>query len=531
VTAISPYKTAELFGLAPPAHVSDKAADDKERLRAYDTYEALYDNQTELFESLMSISGDSTTFRRLISTARSIIEGTNRYLAGGLEWVGTPPPDQSGAQAAAGAGSEEVALTLGVLNPLLDREEFAAKFLSLKRWMLVRGDALLHITADDSKPEGRKISITELDPRTYFAIPDAADSEHVVGCYLVNIIKDDEDKEIAARLEYRKIQDDEQSAAANGTAIGQVFVKLSFYELAKWDDRFGEELAPVSPPQRFGGDRFVPLLEGVALDARITTVPVYHFRNGRRGNKIFGISELQGLETLILGVNQTTTDQELALAMAGLGVYWTDSGQPRDDEGNAVPWEISPASMLRVDDGKQVQRVQGVLTVQPGISHADFLKGNAQETSGTPKIALGGIDASNPASGVALSIQMAPMVAKNEEKEEEIIAKLVQMMFDLLTGWLPVHEGYTDNGVRIVPAFDDPIPVNREAVINELNILVTAKIISAAYARTVLASKLGYVFTTDVGAEVAGEQQAAADIAGARLDAEVAAAGGAAPTA
>jgi hypothetical protein len=76
----------------------------------------------------------------------------------------------------------------------------------------------------------------------------------------------------------------------------------------------------VAAPARFGAAAADPasstalLLAGTSLPTQVTSIPVYHFRNNRSGNSIFGTSELQGIESLIVGVNQTATDQELAVA-------------------------------------------------------------------------------------------------------------------------------------------------------------------------------------------------------------------------
>lgn len=528
----SPYATVSVYARPFPTHVLQSAEEDRQRLRAYDTYEDLYRNQSEVFAVAMNVDGENELLRRLIPTARTIVEATNRYLARGLSWAGTmtaptTATDAGGtgdSAAADAATAEAVGATMAQLKSLFDREEFGAKFLSLKRWMLIRGDAMLHITADQAKPEGKRISITELNPGTYFAIKDPANAERVNGCYIVNIIKDDEDEDIAARLEYQRILTPEDQAKFNGAPLNTIFVRMSFWEPDGWDDRAtDEDLKPVDAPARFG-ESFALLLQGTTLPADITAIPVYHFRNNRNGSEVFGISEIQGIETLINGINQTATDQEIAVALQGLGVYWTDSGKPVDDDGNPTDWVISPATMLTVQEGRSVGRVQGVGSVQPSLDHIKFLKGEQSETTGTPLISIGTLESATASSGVALSIEMAPILAKNEEKEEEINSKLVQMLFDLVTGWLPAYEGLQDNGVRVAPSFEDPVPVNEEAEIKKFTDLVTAKVISTRFARTMLAERLGWQIPADEESALAGEAQASADLMGARLDAEVAAA-------
>lgn len=544
--ATSVWNTVALYGRPFPTHVSEDAAEDKLRLRAYDTYTELYQNNHEVFTAVLSLDSGNELFRRLVATGRKIVEATNRYFGRGLSWVVEPPVPGSAA-AAGGAGGEGAAAstgdggaagveagaeTLAVLTPLFRREEFAAKYMSMKRWSLIRGDGMLHITADPTKPEGERLSITELNPSAYFAIQDPGNAQRVVGCYIVNIILNDAGEEIVARLEYRRVLT--QADAANpefmGTPQFGVFAKLTFWEKDGWDARVLQpaDMKPVAAPARFGaaeeGSATASLLTGMPLPPEIRSIPVYHFRNGRNGDSIYGVSELQGIETMINGINQSTTDQELAVALQGLGLYWTTSGPAKDENGEEVPYRISPGSMLDLEPDSAVGRLSGIGSVQPSMDHIKHLDNSAQQSSGTPQVAVGNTETNVVASGVALAIEMAPVVSKGEEKEEEHISKLTQMLFDLLTGWLPAYEGYTDNGTRILPAFDDAVPVDRAAVVSELNTLVTAKIISAQTARDVAAEKLGYQFPADEGQRLAGEAQAAADITGARLDAAVGAA-------
>lgn len=545
----SVYETVALFGRPFPTHVVEEAKEDQLRLRAYDTYTELYHNNSEVFTLTLKIDSGNELFRRLLASGRTIVEGTNRYFGRGLSWI-IEAPEPTSAASPGGVGGEGAAASTGdggaaaadaasaVLGPtgaltnLLRREEFGAKYMSLKRWSLIRGDGMFHITADPTKAEGQRLSITELNPATYFAIPDPANAERVVGCYIVNVIKDDEDEEIVARLEYRRILtvEDASNPAYKGNAgLGTIFAKLTFWEIDGWDDRYlpPGDMKPVSPPSRFGaaagteGSPTALLLSGMAMPAQITAIPVYHFRNNRRGGSVYGVSELQGIETLISGINQTATDQELSVALNGLGLYWTDSGQARDSDNNPIPYRIAPGAMLSLEKDGKVGRLTGVGSVQPSLDHAKFLQQGMQESSGTPEVAIGRGTAAAAASGVALAIEMAPVVSKGEEKEEEHISKLTQMLFDLLTGWLPAYEGYTDDGTRVLPIFDNPVPVDRAAVVVELSTLVTAKILSARTARDVAAEKLGYQIPEDEDTRLAGEAQAALDLEGARLDAAV----------
>lgn len=519
--AISPYATAQILG-RPRANWVPSVVDG-DRVQSYFTYEDIYHNVSDAFLAILRV-GEDEVGRRYVPSARSIIEATNRYLAKNLTYISSIPPDVT-------LSDEDVALTMRALQDLLKREEFTPKFLSMKRWMLIKGDALLHISADPSKPEGSRVRITEVSPEFYFPLYDTVDAERVIGAYLTTIVLDDEDEEIAQRIEYRRIIN-EDMAAEFSAPVGSVFYRVGYFETDGWDDRgpefTAEDLAPVEAPSWAAPAAGAPdHLAGYALPAQITAIPLYHFRNNRRGASTFGTSELQGIETLLAGVTQTLTDTDLAAALQGIGVYWTDSGRPRDAQGNEEDWVVAPANMIELEKDGKLGRVQGV--GRDGIGamhdHAARLKAEARETTATPDVAVGVVDVQVVASGVALAIQMAPIISKNAEKEEELSNKLDQLLYDLLNGWLPAYEGLNAGGLVVEAVFGDPLPVNREAIVKEVTELVKAKVISAQFGAQIVRDKLGYdIDPAAMAAQVGQEAQALLDADGAQLDA--AAAGG-----
>jgi hypothetical protein len=183
MAAVSPYETVALFGRAFPSHVAEDADEgrDRLRLRAYDTYTEIYQNNPEVFGAVLKLDSGNEVMRRLVASGRKIVEASNRYFGRGLAWVveaGAPTsaasPGGVGGEGAAAStpdgGAAAAEATLGVLGPqgvltnLFRREEFGAKYMSMKRWSLIRGDGMLHITADPTKEEGTRLSITELNP-------------------------------------------------------------------------------------------------------------------------------------------------------------------------------------------------------------------------------------------------------------------------------------------------------------------------------------------------------------------------------
>lgn len=513
--AVSPYQTALALGRPVPAYVNAKQLQDIERITAYGTYSDIYYNVPEAFSALLREDDDELS-RRYVAAGRAIIEATLRYTGKDLTWTAK---DVNGEL----LDDDSRQVILAPIDALFKREEFKVKFSSVKRWMLAKGDGLLHITADPLKPEGTRIRITELSPESYFPKYDPVDEERVIGCYIVKqVYADDGTTLITMRLSYDRVMT-EEDAKTTGLPIGSVRAGLGWYELAKWDDRYPlseVDLTPVGTPARYASPTNDLLMAGVALPAQITSIPVYHFRNGRSGTLPFGLSELQGIETILAGLIQTMSDEDISIALQGIGMYATDSGHPRDAQGNEVDWVISPASVVELEKGGKFTRVEGVTSVEAMQAHSNSLAEAAQQTTSTPEIAIGRVDVQVAESGVALAIQMAPMTSKAEEKEDELLSKLTQMMYDLVNGWLPAYEGYNANGAVITPSFGNNLPVNRKEAVEEIVELKKAGLISIPFAVTLMQDKLGLQVPVGMAEEIMAENAALLDATGARLDAE-----------
>jgi len=507
MAGVSPYQTALDLKRTKPDWVPNE--EDRDRVQAYNTYWDVYQNVAEAFKVVLRDDTGDEISRRFIPAARTIIEATNRYLA--KNPTVTPRPLTVNPDGTEVQPDEAATIDLmGRVNSFFEREEFFTKFSSMKRWMLIRGDGLLHVTANDQKEEGQRLRIVELDPGSYFTINDPLDVDRVVGVYLVTLVKDDKDELVAQRQAYLK------------TETGAIFTKLDFFERDKWDDRWPlseDDLKPVDVPSRFAG--MEALLEGFDLPSQITSIPVYHYRNRRGGGLPFGISELQGIETLLAGIHQTATDEDITIAQTGIGIFVTSSGSPKDDQGNEQEWVIAPASVLELESKDDFfERVKGVDTVQPLLDHLGMLEGQARQTTGTPDIAVGTVDVQVAESGIALAIKMNPITAKNEETEIELRGRTEQMLFDLVNMWLPAYEAYTPTGIKLVMTFDDPLPVDRAAVLKEILDMVAAKIIPIAFAQKLIKERLGYDIPADALAQMAAENQQLLDSVGGRLGAE-----------
>jgi hypothetical protein len=508
--ATSPYATAATLKRPVPAYVTNP--DDIDRIRAYVTYEEIWNNVPAAFEALLRASDDPLA-RRYVPVVRDLIEAVNRYLGLDMETVWTPLPGAT-------VTDDQMAEWTARVAAFWAREEVGIKFLSNKRWGLIKGDSLLHITADPSKAEGMRVRLTEIQPEEYFPIWDPSDGERIQGCYLVTVVENADGDEIIQRIEYRKVLNEEQ-ASTLGAPVGSVFYRLGFYEMDGWDDRDPDgELKTVDAPDWAApAEGALDPFAGFGLDPRITTIPVYHIRNRRRGGKPgrFGTSDIQGLESLLAGLIQNTTDEDLAIALVSLGVYWTTSGKSRDSKGNVVPWIIGPASVAELEADAAFGRVEGITTVQPIQDHMSYLTDAARGANGAPKIASGAVDTSVTLSGVAMRIEFAPVLSANAEREEEMASKWGHILFDLLNMWFPVYEGWQPLPLQPSVEFGDPLPPDREKIIAEITTLVTAGIISKEFAVTRLNEALGYKIPVGDLAIASSEQAAALDAEAAQI--------------
>lgn len=487
VTTLTPYSTARpLLGVAP----TWLSPEDAERIQAYELYERMYDNVPDTYKLVQRGSDSQPIY---IPTPKTLVEAKNRFLAQGFSFLVDPmvgsPQDQ--------------ALMRAALDKLFKREQFYAKFATQKRYGLIRGDAVWHVVGNPKKAEGTRISIYEVDPASYFPIFDESNLDKIMGVHLVDRIPDPKDptKVVVQRQTYRK--DEERGTITSETTL---------WTEGKWDDR---TLAPEDLEQV---GTSVPLFD---LPPTITSLPVYHIKNFRTPGALYGSSELKGLERLSAAVNQAISDEELALALEGIGVYATDSGPPTDDDGNEVNWRLGPGRVVETDEDRKFWRVNGVTSVAPFLEHVRFLTGSMQQAVAVPDIAAGNVDVSIAESGIALYLQLAPILASNAEKEVEMLGKYDHMLYDLAQMWLPAYEQMPSGlNVEVVSNVNDPMPVNREARVQEVLQLVAATIVSIEWAREELA-KYGYRFPEEMGEAVVAEQTAlsaarAGDVFGSR---------------
>lgn len=453
-------------------------AEDAERLAAYAIYEGLYRNVPESFKLVQRGDESNPIY---LPNARTIIEAKNRYLAKGWTYAIAP---------GLGTPEERAALDFA-LETLFRREIVRTKFSTQKRWGLVRGDAVWQIAADEEKAEGSRISIYEVDPASYFPIYDPWNPDKITGCHLVDPVQTEGGKTIIKRQTYRKEEG------------GVISYELSWWESGAWDDRDPSiKLKKAENKDIPEGDHNDPV--DYDLPSEVTAIPVYHVKNNRVTGQPFGTSDLAGFETILAGINQTISDQDLTLALQGLGLYWTNSGPPTDPEtGEETNWKFGPGWVLEIDEESTFGRVSGTTTVEPSLAHIGKLESSMREASGVPNIAVGNVDTQVAESGIALAFHMAPILSSNKEKEDEMLGVLDHLLYDLVTMWMPAFEGFT-TPARAISKTEDPLPTNRKAVLDEVIAMLSSEppLISPEYARTILQEKLGYNFPEEMGTAV-----------------------------
>ena len=450
---------------------------DKLRVQCYDLYENLYINST--WQLKITIRGDES-HPLLMPSARKLVEATNRFLGINVDYLVEGEGD---------AGTQQALDDWW--KSFFKREAFKSLFESNKRWGLVRGDSAFMLYGNPNKQAGDRVCIAEVDPRQVFTIED--DELNTIGYYIAERITDwrDSNKQVCKRTAFRKQLDD------NGQPTGVITSEVTYWEIGKWDDRYLDqgELEPIS-----GGPDPQP---EEPLPPSITQLPVYKWRNTPPQNSSWGISQLAGLETLMYGVNQSLTDEDATIVFQGLGMYMTTAAPPVDpNTGQVTDWNIGPMQIIEIGQDQTFQRVSGVTDMSPYMNHMDYISDKGlSEAAGVPALAIGRVDVTAVQSGIAMKMELMPLIAANSEKELEYVTILDQMFHDITQMWLPAYESETFGNLAtmeqmsVVCVFDDPMPVDRNAEIQETLLLQTSNLILTKMAIAKL-RELGWKYPT-----------------------------------
>jgi hypothetical protein len=476
----TPYSTVAPFIRGMPTWVPE---DDQQRIASYQTYEEIYWNNPAAFELIRRGAED---FPIYIPNARTIVDTTAHFILKGLS-INFEDPE----------ANAEATLAL---QAFLRRERFYSKFNIAKHSGVVRGDFLLHLTADPDKPEGRRISLNSVDPASYFPVADDDDLDRITKVHLVEQFENDEEEVVVRKLTYWYEGEGDARTVWRSEAI---------FELDEWAEPDVSPMEVTLPP--------------AALPPELTTIPVYHFQNIGWQGQPFGSSELRGFERLLGAVNQSISDEELALALVGLGVYATDADSPTDESGNEVPWQIAPAKVIEHEVGRNFKRVEGISSVAPMRDHIKYLEEKLFEASGTSEVARGSVDVGVAESGIALAIRFVPMAAKIEMRDQTGLDVLTQFFFDWKS-WHKAYEGPDFLELPITPVIGEKLPINRKAIVEELNSMLERKVISRAFYRQRMTELFGYTFPDEMENDIIAEEARlteALDMMGSRISREL----------
>jgi hypothetical protein len=446
---------------------------ERERLFSYQLYEQIYWNVPDTFKLVARGTEDKPIY---LPSGRQIVDVCDRYTGNNFGWLSTDPNCQA------------------AFDALFAREAFLSQFQGNKLYGIMRGDWCWHIMGNATKPAGSRLTIRALDPGSYFPMFDEQDVDRVIGCHVVEMV--DVDGEISVkRLTYRKTDEGITS-------------EIGRFKLDEWGE-------PNALPQE--------IIQPVTLlDPRITALPVYHIKNFFEPQNPFGSSEMRGFERVIAAINQGISDEDLALALDGLGMYVTNT-RAVDEDGNATDWDIGPAKVVEVNGTPSeafFNRVQGIGSVTPSLDHVKFLIDQLFKGSATPDIAAGRVDVQVAESGIALLLQMSPILTKAQKKDVLLTDVHNQMFYDIQRGWLPVYEGISfDDSVQTKVTLGDKLPLNRKQRFDELVAMLQNGVIDTIYFRMEM-SKLGYEFPEDLSERVATERTRL-DPVSARLNAEL----------
>lgn len=456
-------------------------AEDGLRLAAYAFYDDLYRNSPEQFKLLLRGADETPIF---LPSAKRIIGAYKRYVGRKLGF--SVPLDHPRA--------EDAVLWI---NNLFERERLRSVFNMAKLSSLKMGDGLIYITADPAKLPGTRLKIVSIDPGTYFPIyadkdpgAEVKDPDKLVGCDLVEQITIG-DKTYIKRQRYLKASHSEHPSFGNPAAPVQY--EVTTLEFENWDDPAKAKVFQVDLPP-------------VLLPEGITALPVYHFKCHEETGDPFGSPLLYGLERPMLAMNQAITDQDVALSMAGLGMYKADS-TPVDEKGNPTNWRIGPKEVVSLPEGGIFERVSGVPTVKPSLEHIEFLSDFVESTLGVSPVALGQVDTAMAESGIALALRMAPLLDATDEIDDNWKDVLANLFWDL-KAWLKGYEGVDLADIKITPNFEAKLPKDRDKEAVRVRDMWLDGVVSLAFYRAKMAELYGYTFPADMQATIDAEQAA-----------------------
>lgn len=466
VGVFTPYSTAQqLMGENIEAWAPEL---DQERVSSYLLYDRMYWNDKDVFKLLQRGDEEEPLY---VPVPQTIVDNTAHFWMKGLTFK----------------APEAFHTTL--LDPFLKREAFLAKFNVAKHSGVCRGDFILHLTADPSKPGGSRVSVNSVDPAAYFPEFDDDDLDRVIA---VNLVEQQIDALDPSKTRMR-VQRYEYGGLDGSR---RVFTSEILYEVRDWWHPKKRKVVTVVRARK-------------PLPAKITTIPVYHFKNMDWQGDPFGSSDLRGYERILAGINQSAGDEELALALDGLGVYATDSGRPVDADGKEIDWVVAPGHVIQLS-GTFFKRVEGLQNVEPFQAHLKYLHDSLYESAAMFRGHV--LDATVAESGIALAIKFLPTAAKLEQRDLAATAKLEQFWFDWKF-WIAEYDNVNVADVDIEIILGDKLPENKVDRLNVLNNMADRKAISVKFYREEVARLYGIIIPDDMDEQIQQEANEAFEAA------------------
>lgn len=450
---------------------------DAERIHAYQIYEQIYWNVPDTFK--LVLRGEENTAPIYVPTARTIVDTTNRFLCPNPSFLidpdmGTP---------------EEQEQCRRQYSALLRRERFWSKFQANKLYGVMRGDWCWHITANPAKPPGRRIKIEAIDPGSYFPVTHPNDPDQIIAVHIVEQVLDQDDNVFIRRQTYQRGAD----PLNNNGSDTSIWNSIGLFDVDEWQAIDDRAIRVIKPPTK--------------LPPQITAIPVYHIRNIESPGDPYGSSELRGFERIMAAVNQAVSDEELALALEGLGMYETDGGPPRDESGNITDWILGPGRVVEHPPSSKFSRVSGVGSVQPVQDHLKFLIAQLKEATAVSDATTGKVDVQVAESGIALVMQLGPMLSKVSVREESVTDVHSQMFWDL-RAWLAAYEKFNTPCIPL-PLWGSAVPDNRAVGIKEILDIFAAGLADMEWAQAQL-KNYGFEFDSGMANRILNEQAARA---------------------
>lgn len=457
--AFSKWSSAQAYvknspGWVPPSH--------QQRIAAYQVYREIYWSHIATDYKVMNRGLDAQDQPLYVPSSRIVIDTLSRYIGPKLTYTVDPETGTPASQD----------LALASFKALFARERFTSRYTAAKRDGITLGDWGWHITADPLKEQGKRLSLVPFKADSYFPVfedetVEGGDPDTMVSVLLAEQVQVGDDTRV-------RVQRYDRVPGSTTILSGVQLWEPDKWFLWRFDDDEASPVAVLVPP--------------TPLPPQITAFPVYHVPHRPETGETFGVSPMRGLEVLQAAVNQSMTDEDLALALMGLGVYATDApGSPTDGDGNAVTWPIYPGAVI--ENSKGFRKVEGLTGLAAYTDHIGRIEGYYADATGATDAARGRLEVAEAESGIALQLRLGPTLALAEEQDAIILDVHAQMFFDLTTMWFPAFEQLNFTDVTVLPVLGDKLPVNRVAEVQMVNELVVAGVLSAESARRYLAAK------------------------------------------